>query len=103
MRCRGPAEMLRRLRDQGLIGERKARLFGAACCRRLWDLLPDEGRRAVEAAERFADGRAGRKAWASTRRAFTAGLGAASRPAFFANAAVSYLLAEAGTDPGGYA
>jgi hypothetical protein len=57
--CTDPEKMLEALRAGGLLPERKARLFGAACCRRIWHLL-DEGpaRTAVEVAELYADGRA---------------------------------------------
>src|SRR4051794_33865241 len=50
-----PQPMLAFVRER--IGERKARLFACACCRRVWDRLSHErSRRAVEVAERFADG-----------------------------------------------
>ena len=44
-------------RPGGRVTERALRLYACACCRVIWDVLPeDEGRRAVEAAERYADG-----------------------------------------------
>jgi hypothetical protein len=56
-----PARMVCFLRQQK-ASQRKLRLFGCACCRRVWDLLPSEAsRRAVAVAERFADGLARRK------------------------------------------
>jgi hypothetical protein len=55
--CAEPAQLLGFLRRR--VSERKRRLFAAACCRRVWPLLPDErSRLGVETAERYADGAA---------------------------------------------
>jgi hypothetical protein len=55
--CTEPLSMLSILGRQ--TRERKLRLFGCACCRRIWHLLSDESaRRVVEVAEQYADGHA---------------------------------------------
>src|SRR5690348_1688573 len=54
--CADPDQMLRFL--WGRVSERKLRLFACACCRRVWDLLGEPRRRAVEVAERVIEGQA---------------------------------------------
>jgi hypothetical protein len=69
--CDAPDRMLLFL--TAAASDRKLRLFACACCRRLWDLLPEgPSRHAVEASERFADGEIGadelQRHWAIVRR-----------------------------------
>jgi hypothetical protein len=55
IRCTMPEYLLDVSQRRGLLSERKARLFGAAVCRRIWELLDDaRSREAAEVAERFA-------------------------------------------------
>src|ERR1700733_4289153 len=40
----------------GNTSERKARLFACGCCRHLWHLLTEQGKRSIELGEQYADG-----------------------------------------------
>ncbi|HYT93765.1 MAG TPA: hypothetical protein VEL76_33910 [Gemmataceae bacterium] len=50
-----PVLMLHFLEGEGRASARKLRLTACACCRRLWHLLPEKRRAAIEAMEGFAD------------------------------------------------
>lgn len=53
--CAEPAKMLEFVKEKA--SDRKFRLFGCSCCRRIWHLIADpRSRQAVEASERFAEG-----------------------------------------------
>jgi hypothetical protein len=57
--CDDPQKMLDYLRNEARAKahERKLRLFAVACCQAVWKWMPDKrSRRAVEAAEKLADG-----------------------------------------------
>ena len=57
LRSTDVGQMERFLRDHPASNDRKLRLFGCACCRRVWRLFRDErSQRVVELAERYADG-----------------------------------------------
>ena len=59
LECTDPEPMLEYLGANDLLSDRKQRLFDCACVRRIWHLLLNEtGRKAVEIAEKFADGQA---------------------------------------------
>jgi hypothetical protein len=105
--CADPQPMLVSLRGQA--SERKLRLFACACCRRIGHpLVGKRGRQAVEVAERFADGLAGKDevSAASAGLAYLAHLDRATGEiarGFFAHTAVSYLFAAAEGGAVGYA
>ena len=56
--CTDPILMLDLLRSAGQTCDRKLRLLAVACSRRIWHLIDDLGRAAIEVAEQFAEGHA---------------------------------------------
>jgi hypothetical protein len=91
-----PHEMLSYL--QGIASDRKLRLFACACCRRIWELLPDKGsRRAVAAAEQYADGHIGdeelHRHWEEAQAIAVRAVKAASWAAAWATAASAAMAA----------
>jgi hypothetical protein len=60
--CTEPEDMVRYITKSSSAvrtkaGRRKLRLYACACCRQIWNIIPDDSsRRAVEVAEQFADG-----------------------------------------------
>lgn len=70
MRCDDPRQMIEPVVENTFhLSERKARLFGVACARAIWDRLSDGFRECCLVAERFADGLASERELEAARSA----------------------------------
>jgi hypothetical protein len=87
--CNDPHPMLAFLTSQP-VSERKLRLFAFACSRRMWDWIDKLGRAAVEAAEKFADGKASSEEMRAARLACQ---GAGGKSAWYAAATIPTVAA----------
>ncbi len=63
-----PTAMLTFLRTGGQATPRKLRLFGCACCRRIWHLLEERAKAGVSSIEQFTDGLLGQQEFESAGR-----------------------------------
>jgi hypothetical protein len=91
--CKNPLAVLKILRAEGRLSERKRRLSVVACCRRIWPLLTDErSRRAVQVAEQFADGAATAEDLLSAYRAAPRGWPEANLASTAATSSMSFGL-----------
>src|SRR5579885_81380 len=61
LNCDDPRPLVRWL--DARADDRKVRLFGCHCCRRLWRALDEGRRRAVRASEWYAEGRLSAATW----------------------------------------
>jgi hypothetical protein len=71
--CVDPDRMLQWLEAHDLLDQANVRRFACACCRRMWDRLGQWDRRAVEVAEKFAEGSASEAELQSARAALFGG------------------------------
>src|SRR5437870_4729521 len=61
--CNDPQPMLKFLK--GKVSDRQLRMFAVACCHRVWQLLDEPSRTAVDLAERVANGASELETWAA--------------------------------------
>jgi len=102
--CFDPQPMLDflcRRRKPARISERRLTLFAAACCRRIWQFIPTEPcRRAIEVAERSADGLATTKERCT---AWSAAVSSAAEEGIRLGDSYDEELIDWGSVPGGFA